>query len=171
MQPNLDELNKKIEENRDFIDRIAIGIPGFKGYVEKSEKYDADSMLREIIADKIRNLKKELGILSSDLVKKSELEPVQEIDSLSNIIEGILKKVEYADYGLKGPFSKIEFSEENQNRLLEFDWRLISQFDEIEKILTEGKGNPSSMLETLKTQIREYEKLVDDRKYVILEVI
>ncbi len=171
MQPNLDDINKKIQENRDFISRIASGIPGFKGYVEKSEKYDADKMVREIISGKIMGFKKSLGVISGELVRKSELDTVQAIDSLSNIVEGVLKKVEYADYGLTGSFSKIKFTEEDQNRLLEFDWRLISKFEEIEKMISAGEGATAEVIENLKKEIRGFEKVFDDRKNVIMEVI
>ena len=47
MQPDLNNLKSKIQANRDFITKIAVGLPGFKGYVEKAENYDADRMVRE----------------------------------------------------------------------------------------------------------------------------
>ena len=50
---------------------------------------------------------------------------------LGNVFEGLVKKVQYAEYGPSGQFSKLKITEEDQNRLLEFDWRLIAQFDEI----------------------------------------
>jgi len=171
MQPNLDDINKKIEENRDFISRIAAGIPGFKGYVERAEKYDADKMVREIITGKMQSLKKQLGIISSDLVKKSELDLVQGLDALSNLVEGVMKKVEYADYGLSGAFSKIKFTEEGQNRLLEFDWRLISKFEEIEKLVDQTAETTAETIDQLKGVVRNFEKDFDDRKNVIMEVI
>jgi len=175
MQPDLNNLKAKIQANRDFIDRIATGLPGFKGYVEKSENYDADKMIRGFVADKILSSKKTLGIISGDNVRNGNLAVTQDLDSLSHLLEGLVKKVEFADYGVSGGFSKIKISEEDQNRLLEYDWRLITAFDEVYNLF----ANLSSLqgdalineIKNIKTKIREFEKNFDDRKYVIMEVI
>ncbi len=175
MQPDLNNLKTKIQANRDLIDRITTGLPGFKGYVEKSENYDADRIIRGFIVDKILSVKKNLGVISGDQARNKNFAATQEFDSLSNLLEGLLKKVEHADYGVSGGFSKIKITEEDQNRLLEYDWRLITAFDEIHQLF----GNLSSLqaealtaeVNSLKTRIREFEKNFDDRKYVIMEVI
>jgi len=175
MQPDLNSMKAKIQSNRDFIDRIITSLPGFKGYVEKSENYDADKMIRNFIADKILSSKKALGVISGDNVKAGNLGVTQELDSLSHILEGLLKKVEFADYGVSGGFSKIKITEDDQNRLLEYDWRLITSFDEVYQLVAnlstlQGDGLTSE-IKNLKTKIREFEKNFDDRKYVIMEVI
>ena len=137
MQPDLNNLKTKIQANRDFIDRITTSLPGFKGYVEKSENYDADKIIRNFITDKILSSKKNLGVISGDNVRSGNLAATQDFDSLSNLLEGILKKVEFADYGVSGGFSKIKITEEDQNRLLEYDWRLITAFDEVFKLFAD----------------------------------
>lgn len=175
MQPDLNNLKAKIQANRDFIDRITVQLPGFKGYVEKSENYDADRIVREFIADKVLSAKKSLNILAGDLIKSGDIATIQEIDSIQNLLEGLLKKVQYADYGTSGAFSKIKITEEDQNRLLEYDWRLISAFDEINGItskLQTLQGDPFIQeLKNMKQKIRDFNKNIDDRKYVIMEVI
>jgi len=175
MQPDLNNLKSKIQANRDFIDRITTSLPGFKGYVEKSENYDADKMIRSFISDKIYSSKKSLGVISGDNVRSGNLAVTQELDSLSNLLEGLVKKVEYADYGVSGGFSKIKITEEDQNRLLEYDWRLITAFDEVYKLfanLSSLQGEALTLeINNIKAKIREFEKNFDDRKYVIMEVI
>ncbi len=175
MQPDLNNLKAKIQANRDFIDRITTKLPGFKGYVEKSENYDADRMVREFIADRVLSAKKSLNVMSGDLVKSGELQTIQEIDSIQNLLEGLLKKIQYADYGASGGFSKIRITEEDQNRLLEYDWRLISSFDEINTLTSKLQSIQGDQLvqemKTIKQKIRDFDKSVDDRKYVIMEVI
>ena len=156
-------------------DRITVQIPFFKGYVEKSENYDADRIIREFIADRILSTKKSLNVMSGDLVKSGDLAMIQEIDSIQNLLEGLLKKVQYADYGVTGGFSRIKITEDDQNRLLEYDWRLISSFDEINSstsnMQTLQGDSLLQELKNLKQKIRDFDKSVDDRKYVIMEVI
>jgi hypothetical protein len=132
-------------------------------------------MIREFIADKILSAKKSLNVMSGELVKSGDLAIIQEIDSVQNLLEGLLKKVQYADYGVSGGFSRIKISEDDQNRLLEYDWRLISSFDEI-NIFTANMQNLQGdtllqEMKNLKQKIRDFDKNIDDRKYVIMEVI
>lgn len=175
MQPDLNSLKNRIQANRDFITRIAVGIPGFKGYVEKAENYDADRMIREFVSDKIAAAKKNLALLSGDLSRESDLAALPDIDSLGNVLEGLYKKVQFAEYGAAGQFSKIKITEDDQNRLLEFDWRLIAQFDEVLTLvagLQALRGDAiKSALKSVKTRVLEFEKTFDERKYVIMEVI
>lgn len=175
MQPDLNSLKSKLQANRDFITRIAVGIPGFKGYVEKAENYDADRMLREFISDKVLGAKKNLALLSGDLSRESDLAVLPDLDSLGNSLEGLLKKVQYAEYGTSGQFSKLKITEEDQNKLLEFDWRLIAQFDDVLALISglqSSRGDSlKAALKTVKTKILEFEKTFNERKYVIMEVI
>jgi len=175
MQPDLNNLKSKIQANRDFITRIAVGLPGFKGYVEKMENYDADRMVREFVAEKIFSAKKNLGLLAADLSRESELGLLPDVDSVSNLLEGLSKKVQYAEYGASGSFSKIKITEEDQNRLLEFDWRLIASFDEILTLtagLQASRGDALvQALRDVKMKVLEFEKIFNERKYVIMEVI
>ena len=175
MQPDLNNLKAKIQANRDFITKIAVGLPGFKGYVEKAENYDADRMVREFIAERISAAKKKLSMLSGDLSREADLSALPDMDSLANLLEGLYKKAQYAEYGASGAFSKVKITEEDQNRLLEFDWRLIAAFDEI---VAQVNGIQASRgdaliqgLKAVKAKILDFEKTFDERKYVIMEVI
>lgn len=175
MQPDLNNLKSKIQANRDFISRIAQGLPGFKGYVEKAENYDADRMIREFISDRIAAVKKNLNMLSGDLSKEADLGALPDIDSLAHVLEGLFKKVQHAEYGASGPFSKIKITEEDQNRLLEFDWRLIELFDEIlgfAASIQSSRGDALLQgLRDVKAKVLDFEKTFNERKYVIMEVI
>lgn len=175
MQPDINNIKSKLQSNRDFIDRITVRLPGFKGYVEKAENYDADRMIRNLITEKILSAKKILGIIAGDNVRSGNLTITQDIDSLSNVLEGLVKKTEYAEYAVRGGFSKIKITEEDENRLLEYDWRLISSFDEVFGLFSglsalQGDALKDGII-NLKTRVREFEKIFDDRKNVIMEVI
>lgn len=175
MKPDLNNLKNRIESKRDFIDRIALGIPFFKGYLLQSENYDADLMIRSYLADKLLAVKKHLGALSSDTLKKEDYELIKEIESLSLALEGIVKKVRYAEYGTSGAFSKAKITEDDQNRLLEYDWRLLSAADDIVgSVLKIDSLSSASVIDGLKSaggMMADFESAFNERKNVILEVI
>lgn len=175
MQPNLDNLKKKIEENRDLIDRIRLKLPGFKGYVEKAEAYDADKLIRSLIVDRLKSMKGEVTGAMVELEKKEVRRFHAEFESLINKIEAFIRKCEYTDFGSSASLSGIALSEDDRNRLLEYDWRLISGLDELE---TETKNLRSSsqdaagdVIAVFSGKLRQFEERFNERKNVILEVL
>jgi len=174
MQPNLDNLKKKIQENRDLIDRITVKLPGFKGYVEKAESYAADKIVRDLLADRILGFKNEVNAKMVELEKKQRRDSLGDLDSLSLKMEAMIKKCQHADFGRAAALSSMTISEDDKNRLLEYDWRLISALDGIDKSLGELR-NASDAIGTVISGIgdalRAFEKNFDERKNVLLEVI
>jgi len=175
MQPDLDNIKKKIEENRDLIDRITLKLPGFEGYVEKSEMYGADKIVRDFIADRIQGFKGEMDSISSDMYKGGKSELLPEIESLNMLLEKVMNKCRYADYGSAVSTTNIKVTEEDMNRLLEYDWRMLNSLDDFDSLissLADFEGDDFNKIQKdIKTKIKNFEKGFDDRKHVILEVI
>ncbi len=174
MQPDLENLKNKVAANRDLIDRITAKLPGFSGYVEKSEMYSADSVIREFMVDRIKRFKSDVSTLSSDFFRDGKTNLLPDVDSLSLNLEKVMNMVRYADYGSSGSLSKVKVTEEDMNRLLEYDWRLISRLDETEKLiedLTKGEGETGAKLKELREDLRDFERAFEDRKNVLLEVL
>jgi len=175
MQPDLENIKKKIVESKDFLDRIMSKLPGFAGYVEKAEMHDADRMVRNFIADKIQKFKNDLNSFSGQALKSGAQEALNAIDGISIVLERFLKKSRFADYGTSASQPRAKVSELDLNRLLEYDWRMIASLDELEeaaaKIFSAGAGELLNLLNDYKSKIIEIEKKFEERKSVLLEVI
>lgn len=175
MQPNLDNLKKKIQDNRDLIDRIIVKFPGFKGYVEKAESYAADKIVRELLSDRMQGFKNDINAKLVELEKKQERDKLGELDSLTMKIETLIRKCQHADFGKTAVLSSTTISEDDKNRLLEYDWRLISALDELDKKIGELRGSATGDIGPVITGIgdtlRTFDKNFDERKNVLLEVI
>ena len=175
MQPNLDNVKKKIQANRDLIDRITVKLPGFSGYVEKAESYAADKIVRDLLADRILGFKNEVNAKMVDLEKKQQRDRLGDLDSLAIKMETVIKKCQHADFGKVAALSSITISEDDKNRLLEYDWRLISALDNLEKSVGELRAaaaeNVGTVISGIADTLRAFEKNFDERKNVLLEVI
>lgn len=174
MQPDLGDIKRKIEEGRDFLDNLMLKIPGFKGYVEHSEIYDADRIIRNFMSDKLIDFKKAVDSAMGTSAKSGAGDLLPELDSLSIVLERVLKKTKYADYA-SSSFSGIKVTTEDQDRILSYDWSLIQVLDEVEKFV--GRFQSSDAKELLavigevKKKIGDFERAFDGRKSVILEVL
>ena len=174
MEPDLGDIKRKIEEGRDFLDKIIQKIPGYKGYIEKSEMYDADRIIRNFMSDKLIVFKKSVDSVMTSALKGDLKNFLPELDSLNLVLERVLKKCKFADYGTTSSLSGAEVTIEDQDRILEYDWNLLQVLDEIakeiEKMLPIETDKLSQMIDMIKKKIDGFEKSFDLRKSVILEV-
>jgi hypothetical protein len=173
MQPDLESIKGKIKGKRDLIDRLTTKIPGFEGFVEKSESYEADRVIRDFIVDKIKLLKSIINEIATDFSRDGNIENLSGLDSLGLNLEGLLGKVKFAESGSTSKTSKIKIEEADKNRLLEYDWRLIGDLDIFDEILTKIRSNEDTKtdISDFRTKLRDFEKAFDERKNIILEVI
>lgn len=175
MQPNLDNVKKKIQENRDLVSRITAKFPGYSGYVEKAETYDADRIVRGLLADRVGTFKAAVNEKSSDLARKKERGPLPDLDALSLKMETVIKKCQHADFGKAAALSSMKLSDDDVNRLLEYDWRLITALDELDKNVNELRAatddNLGAVIGGISDKVKEFEKKFDERKNVLLEVL
>ena len=69
----------------------------------------------------------------------------------------------------------MKLSDDDVNRLLEYDWRLITSLDELEKSVSELRAaaadNLGAVIGGISDKLREFEKKFDERKNVLLEVL
>ena len=139
MQPDLSNIKQKIKGNRDIIDnlttKIGIFIPGFSGFVEAAESYAADQLVRDFMADKIQKIKQEISDIMSSMSRDGKFEFLGG-DALGLGLEKLFKKAKHADYGPSASASKLKVTEADKERLLEYDWRLLSNLDEFNDPVT-----------------------------------
>ena len=64
----------KIKDEMSGIEKLAAKIPGYKGYKEKEMRREADKLLREHIASRMRSVKSQLDSLSTDLIGVGKLD-------------------------------------------------------------------------------------------------
>ncbi len=175
MQPNLDNLKKKIQENRDLVDRITMMVPGFTGYVEKAEIHEADRIIRNLLADRIRGFKGTVNSALTALEKKGERGHHGALDALSVKMETIIKKCLHSDFGSSPSLAGAAISEEDKNRLLEYDWRLLSSLDELEKSVaalgTAAPGELGPAIDRAGSFLSDFDTNLEERKHVLLEVL
>lgn len=175
MQPDLMNIKNKIEASRDLVDRITMKLPGYKGSVEKSERYDADKIVREFLTDRIQSFKNEMTAFFAETGRKGDVMRLSELESLNLNLEKLHKKFKYAEAGSQAVLAKMKMTDEDHVRLIEYDWRLISSIDEykdlIEKLKNSSDADFTATLAAVRTKLNDFERSFDERKNVLLEVI
>ena len=127
----MSDLFDKVTEGQDPFTKILGKIPGFKGYLERTRRRNADKILREQIAAEYSVLWKRVGEVQSDLVSAGELLVLDDIETAAIKLQTFIDKISGAPYGYSGFFDAIKIKEEELAKIYEFDAALLDGADEI----------------------------------------
>jgi hypothetical protein len=109
---------------RNWIEKIAKSIPGFKGYYKKEERRETDQQLREKIAKKLKNVKDVLNEKGRKITKSGDLSLLDQIASIDKKLEKLIDSIQYANYGYGGFFDQKEISIDKLHSIYEADLTL-----------------------------------------------
>ena len=170
------DLNARIEEDHNWLERLGRKIPGFSGYLEERDRRQADKLLRQTIAARLEqarlNLSNTHQELSSDIIKAIDhAEPIGRID---NNLMGLIGKIKDAPQGYAGFFSAVKIDSETLDHIYQFDEGLVLQADFIatsvsalEKAVRDD-GDIKDAIRTLDTAVKDANTQFNGRHEVML---
>lgn len=129
----MSDLFDKVTSGQDPFTRILGKIPGFKGYIERTSRRNADKILREQIAAEYTSVWKRIGEIQSDMASSGELLHLDDMEMAATKLQTFIDKVSTASYGYSGFFDAIKINEEELARIYEFDAALLDGVDEISR--------------------------------------
>jgi hypothetical protein len=174
MQPDLSNLNDRIKEERDLIDRITPQVPFYEDYVKEKEQYAADRIVRDQLSSQLDTYRQDISRFSSDQYKAGNSDILPALEDLMNLLQKMVNNTKHADFG-SADLSKVKFSEEDKMMLLEYDWRMISHSEELKSEVDALLGAEGDSLQekslSLKKVLRDFEKTFEARKNVLMEAV
>ena len=162
---------ESLTSDRDILDRLMSKIPGFRGYVEYTEHYNADRIVRMHISRMLATIKEDLVRIQNGFVTAGNLQKVTECESISLSIEKIIKKIEAADFGGSSSFShnKVKLTAASQENILSSDNNVLIKIEELQKNTAAASDGSSSIFDTgaFITLVRDIDRLFDERIKII----
>jgi hypothetical protein len=163
----------KVTGQQDIIKKLGSFIPGFSGYVERSNRRAADKLMRDTVARRFEELYKRTSALQGDLVAQGGLEFVDDMEKAAIQIRTFADKIRNATYGYSGFFDTTKINEAELAKVYEFDAaffniadQLNRALDTVEAGLGDSAGLPA-LIRNLVTLAREATKTFDSRYEVI----
>lgn len=169
------DMYDKIEGESTILGKIASKIPGFSGYIEKSRRREADQLLRETIANRLEEVRIQLGgvhqTLSRDIIKAIDhAEPLGRADTR---LMGLIGKVRDAPQGYAGFFDAVKVKEDDLARIYAFDEAMLAYADQIgadvlvvEKFVNED-GEIAASIRDLDSTLREANTTFNSRQEIL----
>jgi hypothetical protein len=163
-------IDDRIEESKNWFERLAEHIPGYKGYKEKELRREADKTQRLYLAERLDSVRDKLDGLKLDIINRGELAKLDDVDVATRKLHTVTDRIRFADYGYAGLFDTAKVDEAVLDRLYEFDMQLTTGVAEMETLSAAlSADSPSLMsdlgllgdkIETLDAQFSEREHLI-----------
>ena len=159
-------------------ERIVAAIPGFRGYKEKELRRESDKLIRNHLHRKLSESKHYLKSVFQKLSDRRYFDVITDMDRLMAKVDRITEKVNHASYGYSGFFDIVKVKEENLDRMIDFDNKLVDAADglaaDVDVFKAEiAKGetkNAKEKVQNITDKIEAFEETFDKRAEIILGV-
>jgi hypothetical protein len=159
-------------------ERIVAAIPGFRGYKEKELRRESDKLIRNHLHRKLSESKDDLKTVFQKLTDRRYFDVLTDMDRLMAKADRVTEKVNHASYGYSGFFDIVKVTEENLDRMIDFDNKLVDAVNglaaDVDVFKAEiAKGETKDVKEKVQNitdKMEEFEETFDKRTDVILGV-
>jgi hypothetical protein len=159
-------------------ERIVAAIPGFRGYKEKELRRESDKLLRSHLHLKLSKTKDALKTIFQKFSDRRYLDVITDMDRLMAKVDRITEKINHASYGYAGFFDVIKVKEENLDRMIDFDNKLVGEVEdlavEVDTFKTEVRRGETKKakerIQTITEKVEIFEDNFDKRGEIILGV-
>ena len=172
------DVYQETKEQMRLSERIAAFIPGFRGYKEKEIRRESDRLIRNHLDLKLSAVKADVRTIFQKLADRRYLDVMTDMDRLVAKMDRITEKVNHASYGYTGFFDAVKVKEENLDRMIDFDNKLIDGVDSLAADVTAFKtalasgdtANLKDRIQQVTNGVDAFEDTFDKREEVILGV-
>ena len=173
------DIRDRVEDDRGLIKKIQLIIPGYRGYRQREDIRIADSMLRNQVADQLKNtIVLSLDNARSEASKEMEMDILNDIAAVLSKAQMLEEKIRHAEQGYTGISAGVRILQEELNRIYEYD---LSMLEGIAAIGTQAKAVESEaecgnfaevkkMLKTMKGDLVQFIQLYEKRLLVALQL-
>jgi hypothetical protein len=127
----MSDMMSKVSGQTDPFKKLVSFIPGFRGYVERQNRRDADKLVRETVARRFEELWKRASALQADLVSQRRIEVVDDMEKASIGLRTFIDKISTASRGYSGLFDAVKINEAELAQLYTFDAAFFDLADQI----------------------------------------
>ena len=130
----MEDFFEKVTSQQDPFKKLASFIPGFKGYIERQNRRDADKILRDTVARRFEDQWRRASQLQSDMVSNGQIAFVDDMEKAAIKLRTFIDKISTAPRGYSGMFDAVKINEKELESIYQFD---AAFFDLAEQV---GRG-------------------------------
>ena len=149
-------IQERMEESKNWFERAAERVPGYRGYKDKELRREADKLQRLYVGERLETCRRALEEVQLDLTRRGSLDLLGVIDTTIRRLRTSTDRIRYADYGYAGLFDTTKVGEEKLAELYQFDVRLQERargLEDLAAILTADSPSLRADLDLLDQRI------------------
>jgi hypothetical protein len=120
-----------VKGGQDIFKKLLSYVPGFSGYIERSNRRSADKLLREQVALKYNELAARTSRLQKDIAEAGQIDMLDDIDSVGLKLRTFSDRIKNASYGYSGFFDAVKINEKELATIYTFDTAFFTLADQI----------------------------------------
>jgi hypothetical protein len=139
-----DQIASNVVGDMDVFKKIASKIPGFKGYIERQTRRDADKLVRTTLFNRFRELEDNVSALQRECLSAGDIENVGKIEATAIKLRTFADRIRTARRGYAGLFSAVKVNEEDLTRLYEYDAAMLDLVDQMKSAIDNAQTSLGS---------------------------
>jgi hypothetical protein len=117
----MSDLFDTVKGGQDIFKKLLSYVPGFKGYIERTNRRAADKLLRDQVALKFAELAARTSRLQKDIADAGQIDFLDDIDSVGLKLRTFSDRIKTASYGYSGFFDAVKINEKELEQIYTFD--------------------------------------------------
>lgn len=126
-----DQIYNEVDSDLDPFKKILGKIPGFKGYVERQKRRDADKLLRETVAARFEEQWQRISAIQREFISSGDISWIDDLESSAIKLRTFADRVRRATRGYSGLFDAVMINENELTQLYGFDAKLLDLSEEV----------------------------------------
>lgn len=165
------DIRESVDQDRGFLKKLQLMIPGFRAYRQGDDIRAADTMLRLQVADRLVKAMQKVDDLRSDMVQNGMINGLEALGGIRSLIQRLEGQIRHAEQGYTGLSPAIRISPSTLDRLYELDYTFLASADGIVSALgplmtaeqARDNAGVTTALGTLRDALRTLESSFSDR--------
>ena len=131
----MQEFFQKVTSQMDPFKSLASHIPGFKGYVERQNRRDADKLLRDTVVRRFDEQWKRASQLQVDMVSQGMIAYVDDMERAALQLRTFIDKMSTAPRGYSGLFDAVKINEKELEAIYQYDAAFFDLAEQVGRAL------------------------------------
>jgi hypothetical protein len=164
----------KVQDSRTGLEKLLDIIPGWGGYQERQNRRKADQVLRQTLAEKLSNQRRNLDVAQKELINHGKIDLIDDVGSAVTQLQTLIDRVRVATYGYSGMFDAVRINQAELEQMYNFDLALFEYVDRLDvatdrlrEAISVGEGLTETV-RIIQDICREANSTFDQREHVIL---
>ena len=156
----MSDLLNRVTDEQNALQKLLAKLPGFKGYIDKTNRRAADKMVRETVANRFEEQWQRISAIQRDLISQGGLQYITQLEASALKLRQFIDRIRRASYGYAGFFDAVKINEEELSQVYQFDLTLLNLCEDVGRAIDNVEaslgtdGLPAAMrnLKTLSQQ-------------------